>query len=178
MMSSESHGDSAADDPRIAISARHLRSLFPFHLIVDDQLRIVHRGDRLVQLCPLLAIPDLFSSHFAIYRPHGINGFEDICRQLGALFIVRLRSSAIELRGQMVPLEPNLIMFLCSPLVRSITEVEKLGLSIRDFPLHDPTGDLLFLLQAQRTTIEDAKALNDRRPRSQSLSRAPPPPLG
>ena len=62
----------------------------------------------------------------------------------------------------MVLLQPNLIMFLCSPLVRSIAELQQLGLSLRDFPLHDPTGDLLFLLQAQRTTIEDAKALNAR----------------
>ena len=62
----------------------------------------------------------------------------------------------------MVLLEPNRVMFVCSPLVRSITEVEKLGLSLQDFPLHDPTGDLLFLLQAQRATIEDAKALNAR----------------
>src|SRR5262249_8121675 len=89
-------------------------------------------------------------------------GFDGISRQFGTVFVVRLRSSPIELRGQMVLLQPNLIMFLCSPLVRSLTEVEQLGLSLRDFPLHDRTADLLFLLQAQRTTLEDAKALNAR----------------
>lgn len=161
-MSSELRGVSAADDLRIALSAAHIGLLFPFHVIFDEGLRILHNGEKLAQLCPLLTISDLFSDHFEICRPNRVNGFPDICQQLGALFIVRLRSSAIELRGQMVLLEPNRVMFVCSPLVRSITEVEKLGRSLQDFPLHDPTGDLLFLLQAQRATIEDAKALNAR----------------
>jgi hypothetical protein len=55
-------------------------------------------------------------------------------------------------------------------MVRNITEVKGLGLSLQDFPLHDPVGDLLFLLQAQRTTIEDAKSAKlqtaDRNPES------------
>jgi class 3 adenylate cyclase len=162
MMSSTSHGISATHGASPALSAPHLKSLFPFHLMIDEQMRILHYGEGLVRVCPLLATSEPFHKHFDILRPRGIDAFEGICRQSGALYIVRLRSSPIELRGQMVPLQPNLMLFLCSPLVRSISEVESLGLSLQDFPLHDPTGDLLFLLQAQRTTIEDAKTLNQR----------------
>lgn len=75
---------------------------------------------------------------------------------------MQLRSSPAELKGQMVRLEPNLLLFLCSPLVRNLNDVQSLGLTLQDFLLYDPTGDLLFLLQAQRTTIEEAKALNQR----------------
>jgi hypothetical protein len=161
-MSSISHGSDAARDERVSLSARQLQSIFPFHIIFDQEMRIVDCGDRLVRLSPALSTQDLFDEHFVINRPRGINTFEAIRQQLGALYIVQLRCSPIQLRGQMVLLQPDLIALLCSPLVRSISEMESLGLSLQDFPLHDPTGDLLFLLQAQRTTIEDAKALNVR----------------
>ena len=62
-MSSESHGVSAAQDERVALSAQHIKSLFPFHVILDEQMRILHHGDKITQLCPLLAIPDQFSKH-------------------------------------------------------------------------------------------------------------------
>jgi class 3 adenylate cyclase len=161
-MSSTFHGNSAGSYGPLVLSAQHLRELFPFHIVFDIDMRIIHNGESLVRLCPMLKKGDLFSEHFQIHRPAEIDDFEGICRQLGALYVVRLRSARTELKGQMVLLQENLILFLCSPLVRNITEVQALGLSLQDFPLHDPVGDLLFLLQAQRTTIEDAKALNSR----------------
>ena len=161
-MSSTSHGNSAGSYGRLTLSAQHLRALFPFHIVFDAEMRIIHHGDRLARLCPTLKTGDQFSEHFQIHRPARIDNFESIYRQLGALYVVRLRSAPIELKGQMVLLQENLILFLCSPLVRNLTEVQALGLSLQDFPLHDPVGDLLFLLQAQHTTIEDAKALNRR----------------
>ena len=161
-MSSTSHGNSAGSYGSLTLSAQHLRVLFPFHIVFDGEMRIIHHGDRLGRLCPTLKPGDLFSEHFQIHRPARIDDFESVYRQLGALYVVRLSSAPTELKGQMVLLQENLILFLCSPLVRNLTEVQALGLSLQDFPLHDPVGDLLFLLQAQRTTIEDAKALNRR----------------
>jgi len=161
-MSSTSHGNSAGFYGNLNLSSQHLRALFPFHIVFDAGMRIIHHGERLVRLCPTLKAGDLFSEHFQIHRPERIDNFESIFRQLGALYVVRLRSAPTELKGQMVLLQENLILFLCSPLVRRIAEVQALGLSLQDFPLHDPVGDLLFLLQAQHTTIEEAKALNHR----------------
>jgi class 3 adenylate cyclase len=161
-MSSISHGNSAGAYGHLTLSAEHLRALFPFHIVFDAEMRIIHHGDKLARLSPTLKMGDQFSEHFQIHRPTHIDNFESIHRQLGALYVVRLRASPTELKGQMVLLQENIILFLCSPMVRNITEVKGLGLSLQDFPLHDPVGDLLFLLQAQRTTIEDAKALNSR----------------
>jgi class 3 adenylate cyclase len=161
-MSSISYGNNADSYGPLTLSAHHLQSLFPFHIVFDAEMRIIHHGDRLARLCPTLKTGDLFSEHFQVHRPERIDDFESISRQLGALYVVRLRSAPTELKGQMVLLQENLILFLCSPLVRGIAEVQALGLSLQDFPLHDPVGDLLFLLQAQHTTIEEAKALNRR----------------
>lgn len=161
-MSSTSHGSSASAYERLTLSAQHLESLFPFHIVFDEEMRIIHHGARSLRLCPTLKTGDLFSEHFQIHRPEHIDNFWGICRQLDALYVVRLRTSPTELKGQMVLLRENLILFLCSPLVRRIADVQALGLSLQDFPLHDPVGDLLFLLQAQHTTIEEAKALNRR----------------
>lgn len=161
-MSSTSHGNNADSPEQPMLSAQHLKAIFPFHIAFDTEMQITHHGGKLTRLCPALKTGDRFSEHFQIRRPLGMSDFESICRQLSALYIVQLRSSPAELKGQMVRLEPNLLLFLCSPLVRNLNDVQSLGLTLQDFPLYDPSGDLLFLLQAQRTTIEEAKALNQR----------------
>lgn len=161
-MSSTFHGNNIASPEQPTLSAKHLRALFPFHIAFDTEMQITHYGEKLTRLCPTIKIGDRISEHFQIRRPSGMINFESICRQLGAMYIVQLRSSSAELKGQMVGLEANLLLFLCSPLVRNLSDVQSLGLTLQDFPLYDPTGDLLFLLQAQRTTIEEAKALNQR----------------
>jgi class 3 adenylate cyclase len=161
-MSSTFHGNNIDSPEQPTLSAQHLRALFPFHIAFDTEMQITHYGEKLTRLCPALKTGDLFSEHFQIRRPLGMSNFESFCRQLGALYIVQLRSSHAELKGQMVRLEANLLLFLCSPLVRNLSEVQSLGLTLQDFPLYDPSGDFLFLLQAQRTTIEEAKALIQR----------------
>ena len=57
---------------------------------------------------------------------------------------------------------PDLMMFLCSPLVRDMSGVKRLGLSFNDFALHDATVDLLFLMQTKVNTIDDVRTLAER----------------
>src|SRR5262249_10593944 len=133
-----------------------------FHVVFDQDMCVIGQGKRISSLCPSVSRGDPFCHHFEISRPRDIKNFDDICKNIESLYIVRLSRTPIELRGEMIRLRGSLTLFLCSPLVRSIGELETLGLSLQDFPLHDPTGDLLFLLQAQRSTIEEAKALNQR----------------
>jgi class 3 adenylate cyclase len=140
-----------------------LLSVFPFHIALDREMRITQSGPKLSRLRPSLKAGDAFGDHFRVRRPPAAaSGFAAIASQLDALYILEVVDSPAELRGQMVRADDDTLLFIGQPLTRNLKEVKALGLSLRDFPLYDPSGDLLFLLQAQQTTIDEARALNER----------------
>jgi class 3 adenylate cyclase len=150
------------EQPGSAISLDVLQTLFPFHLVLDRQLAIAQHGAKLTRLRPQLRIGDSLGEHFALRRPMYVDGFDQICKRLDALFILEVRDSPAQLRGQMVSLPDQQLLFVGQPLARNLHEVKTLGLTLKDFPLYDPSGDLLFLLQAQQTTIDEARTLTKR----------------
>jgi class 3 adenylate cyclase len=139
-----------------------LHSVFPFHFALDRELRITHHGPKLVRLRAALKVGDTFGEHFRMRRPPRVDGFEQLAAQLDTLYLIEVVDSPAVLRGQMVRASDDAILFIGQPLTRNLSEVKALGLSLRDFPLYDPSGDLLFLLQAQQTTIDEARALTER----------------
>lgn len=50
-------------------------------------------------------------------------------------------------------------IFLGSPWITDTTSLAPLGIKLKDFAIHDPIVDFLFLLQAQNTALADAKKL-------------------
>jgi two-component system, NtrC family, sensor kinase len=57
--------------------------------------------------------------------------------------------------------EEEVIFFLGSPWITDTTSLVPLGIKLKDFAIHDPIVDFLFLLQAQNTALADAKKLTD-----------------
>jgi class 3 adenylate cyclase len=139
-----------------------LQAVFPFHIALDREMRITRHGPKLVRLRPPLKVGDPFGEHFRVRRPPRVDGFAELASQLDALYLIEVLDSPAVLRGQMVRASDETLLFIGQPLTRNLREVKALGLSLRDFPLYDPSGDLLFLLQAQQTTIDEARALNER----------------
>ena len=139
-----------------------LQTVFPFHIALDSGMRITHHGPKLTRLRPPLKVGDAFGEHFRVRRPPGVDGFAALASRLDALYILEVIDSPAELRGQMVRTSDGELLFIGQPLTRNLREVKALGLSLRDFPLYDPSGDLLFAMQAQQTTIDEARALNER----------------
>jgi class 3 adenylate cyclase len=139
-----------------------LQRVFPFHFALDREMRITGHGAKLVRLRPAIKVGDTFAEHFRMRRPPRIDGFAHLAAQLDTLYLIEVVDSPAVLRGQMVRASDEAILFIGQPLTRNLSEVKALGLSLRDFPLYDPSGDLLFLLQAQQTTIDEARALTER----------------
>jgi class 3 adenylate cyclase len=145
-----------------ATSVDILQTLFPFHLVLDRALAIAQHGAKLARLRPQLNTGDPLADHFTLRRPMHVDGYDQICKRLDALYVLEVRDSPAQLRGQMVSLPDEQLLFVGQPLARNLQEVKMLGLTLKDFPLYDPSGDLLFLLQAQQTTIDEARALTKR----------------
>jgi two-component system cell cycle sensor histidine kinase PleC len=51
------------------------------------------------------------------------------------------------------------LAFLGSPWITSLDQLPRLGLTVSDFAIHDSIADFLFLIQAQKTALEDASQL-------------------
>lgn len=86
--------------------------------------------------------------------------FDAISKQSRALFILEFLHNGMQLKGQMMyQPEQEVIFFLGSPWITDTTSLAPLGIKLKDFAIHDPIVDFLFLLQAQNTALADAKKL-------------------
>ena len=140
-----------------ALGAREIAKVFPFYFTLDRTLRIVAHGPSLGRLIPHLAVGQPFDQVFAINRPKVRAEFDELARSQRALVLLEIRAvDGLLLKGQLVECEPDLLIFLGSPWVTSIKRLQNVGLSFKDFAIHDPISDYLVLLQAQRTSLDDA----------------------
>ncbi len=141
--------------------------LFPFHFIVDADMRVIDTGSVLARVCPKIVPGALINDHFLLFRlaSEPIKAFnrDFIARQENTLFVFKSTSTDLMLRCQVLILrDPERYLFLGSPWVRNPTELKALHLVLQDFALHDSTVDLLQLVQATSTSLHDAKQLSEK----------------
>ncbi|MBD2595679.1 response regulator [Nostoc spongiaeforme FACHB-130] len=146
---------------QFSLSADQFAALFPFHLVIDQQMQIIQVGEVLQRiLAPIQILNSPLEAHFCINRPNCAVSFEAICQQTRSLFLLRSLHKDMQLKGQMVCMENGeQLVFLGSPWITDITNLKNLELSIDDFPLYDSVSDYLFLLQAKNSALTDAKKL-------------------
>ena len=147
---------------RFGLSPKAFSTAFPFHLVVDHDMNLLQAGPGMRGLLPGLSVGDSFSHHFRIQRPEGPLTFEAIQHHTQSVFLLNAISvEGLVLKGQMVPIEEeHVIVFLGSPWVTTVEDVAQLGLSLKDFAVHDSISDYLFLIQTQTTSLADASRLS------------------
>ena len=141
--------------------------LFPFHFILDVDMRILDTGSVLARICPKVVPGAAINDHFLMFRlasePVKSLSRDFILRQQSTLFVFKSTSTDLMLRCQVLILrDPERYLFLGSPWVRNPTELKALHLVLQDFALHDSTVDLLQLVQATSTSLHDAKQLSEK----------------
>jgi signal transduction histidine kinase len=144
--------------PGFCLSPDLFAKLFPFHLAIDRNLNITHIGPILQKNYPYRSRENNnFSEHFIIKKPAISSDFEQIRSQPDSVFLIISRHTGVQLKGQMVNIEPDIILFLGSPVVRDPTKTDRLSLKLADFLDRDPTQDLLFRLDMQNIALAKAK---------------------
>ncbi|QLE48987.1 response regulator [Nostoc sp. C057] len=153
--------NNAIGSKQFSLSADQFAALFPFHLVIDREMKIVQAGEVLQRILePITILNSSLEEHFRINRPNCPVSFEAICQQTRSLFLLQSHHKDMQLKGQIVYVEDdNHLVFLGSPWITDITALKKLELSIDDFPLYDSVSDYLFLLQAKNSALADAKKL-------------------
>ena len=144
----------------LGLSPAMLAKAFPFHVALDRQSRVLQTGHVLSRVCPGLVEGSPAEGCIRIYDPKIPLDYHTICQHSSRPFILEIPSSGLRLRGEMVEArEAGAVLFLGSPWLSEIGQLEKFGLGYQDFALHDPLLDYLTTIQAQTTVLSDGRAM-------------------
>jgi signal transduction histidine kinase/ActR/RegA family two-component response regulator len=142
------------------IDREQFSKLFPFHFLVDANMRVLQTGAVLARMCPQFCVGQELNDHFSLFdlssdRAKRITP-EFISRRKTGIFIFKSASSDLSLRLQaMILRDPERYLFLGSPWVRALKEMQLLQLVLNDFAIHDSTVDLLQITQTNDITKKD-----------------------
>jgi PAS domain S-box-containing protein len=132
----------------------------PFHFTFDRDLKIISAGKGIEKIAPNIVGSD-FSKLFQFKRPFStLYEFDSIIKYTKQIFLLDSVDSELILRGQIIHVEQSEeLIFIGSPWITRVNDLEKYGLLITDFALNDTTPDLLHVFQAQEIAIKEIKQL-------------------
>ena len=141
-------------------SEAFFNKIFPFYILLDENLHIKCFGKSIAKLVPELHQKPAFSDVFKIIRPYIEEiSTENFDKSLEQLVIISVKEpSDITLRGQFEPMEGGYI-FLGSPWFVSINDVIDNNLTLNDFAFHDPLLDILHISKNQEINYKELKEL-------------------
>jgi signal transduction histidine kinase len=143
-----------APDPQL------FAEIFPFHFVLDEQLKIIQLGAVLQRLYPQIEYDSDFNNHFFIRYPHADNNLQALLACQNSNFLICSRSNNMYLSGQISPLPAaNAIVFLGTPWMSHINKLSEYGLDVNDFPIHDRIGDAACLIELQQRVLAQSKKI-------------------
>ncbi|HUG84325.1 MAG TPA: EAL domain-containing protein [Euzebya sp.] len=136
-----------------------LDTAFPFHLVLDRDLRVVQAGKSVRALYPQLVVGAPLEAFFALTSPKVTATFEAFCERSRSLFLLH-GPNDITLRGQMLhDADADVLVFVGSPWITEISSLHAMGLSLNDFAVSDAVIDYLLLLQQKAGALAQAHEL-------------------
>ncbi len=137
-------------------TAAEFDAVFPFHVSFGRDGLVADVGLSLRKLADGVRPGVKFAEVFAPKRPEEPFAWEGLTVAARRLYVIRECATGTVLRGQFMVLNEKMF-FLGSPWLADSAEMEARGLTLNDFAVHDPTLDLLQVLQLQRIVAEDLK---------------------
>ncbi|KAM6945328.1 guanylate cyclase soluble subunit beta-2 [Aplochiton taeniatus] len=157
---------------------------FPFHIVFDRELKIKQTGVNIQKFVPGLQTMGIrLDQYFTIVHPQVTFNIESIRKFINSQFVLKTRremvpqasqhhQTMLKLRGQMLWMESlGCMVYLCSPKLRSLQELEERGLHIADIAQHDSTRDLILLNQQRLAEMELSNQLERKKEELRILSR-------
>lgn len=146
--------------PSIGLSPDDLLGLFPFHIIFDRDFQVLQNGTGWLGGKVTVEPGTRLSEVFRCVRPTSGWNFDRFRLEPRSVFVLKAQSQPLTLRGGMRYLpEHDALLFLGSPWITQMAELDALHLNLNDFPPHDALPDLLFLLQAQQSSVRELTVL-------------------
>uniref|UniRef100_A0A8B9QKI7 guanylate cyclase n=1 Tax=Apteryx owenii TaxID=8824 RepID=A0A8B9QKI7_APTOW len=155
----------------------------PFHMVFDKELKVKQAGVSIQKIVPGLQTMGICLDHyFSIIHPEVPFTISSIQKFINSQFVFQTRKEMmpeswkqrpmLELRGQMIWMESlQCMLYLCSPLLRSLYELEERQMHIADIAPHDVTRDLILLNQQRLAEMELSNQLERKKEELRILSK-------
>nr|XP_020441753.1 guanylate cyclase soluble subunit beta-2-like isoform X2 [Monopterus albus] len=151
-------------------------SAFPFHIVFDKDLKVRQTGVNIEKFVPGLQARDAtMDQYFTIIHPQVTFNIESIRKFINSQFVLKSykdKQTTLKLRGQMLWMDSlGCMLYLCSPKLRSLQELQDVGLHLADLAQHDVTRDLVLLNQQRLAEMELTNQLERKKEELRILSR-------
>ncbi|XP_067306821.1 guanylate cyclase soluble subunit beta-2-like [Pseudorasbora parva] len=167
----------------ICIDLKTFCNAFPFHIVFDEELQVRQAGVTIQRIVPALQTRcGPLDQYFTIQNPQVTFNICSIRKFINSHFILRTQRDImpmaweerpmLELRGQMIwmPLL-RCMLYLASPLLRSLQELEEHCMHLSDIAPHDATRDLILLNQQRLAEMELSNQLERKKEELHHLSK-------
>ncbi len=148
----------------VALSPSLVDAAFPFHLVLDRDLRIIQTGTSIQRVHHEVMLGSRFIELFQVVTPKIATSFDAFARRPRSLFLLQsLTTPELLLRGQVLH-DPvaDCLFFVGSPWVTQTSAFTSLGLTLTDFAASDAVVDYVLLLERQASSLIEAKELAER----------------
>ncbi|KFV12361.1 Guanylate cyclase soluble subunit beta-2, partial [Tauraco erythrolophus] len=158
----------------------------PFHMVFDKEVGqacVKQAGVSIQKIVPGLQTMGICLDHyFSIVHPEVPFTISSIQKFINSQFVFQTRREMmpeswkqrpmLELRGQMIWMESlQCMLYLCSPLLRTLHELEERQMHIADIAPHDVTRDLILLNQQRLAEMELSNQLERKKEELRILSK-------
>ncbi|KAL3941949.1 MAG: hypothetical protein SGBAC_003777 [Bacillariaceae sp.] len=153
----------STDEEFVGVSYDRMKNIFPFHVLVNQDFNVVQVGSKLPKLLQLRASA-MMGSHInkflEITKPVlGASwNWKDMKKLADQNFIlcpyissnpagrkVAMSDDRIKLKASMIETSHEMVMFVLSPEVSTVTQLNIMGLTLSDLPLQSNQRDAVFL---------------------------------
>lgn len=156
----------------MALPTEAFERLFPFHFSWDESMRLTAVGVSMRKVGDDVVLGAGLGELFQMIRPQVELSPVFAAAHQDRLLLFEHRRSGVAFRGQLVPLpDQGVTVMVASPWLSDTAQFEALGLTTADFAIHDPSMDLLQVLQTQQMANQDLKRLTERLTRQRSQLR-------
>jgi signal transduction histidine kinase len=134
-----------------------LERLFPFHVKIAADGTVERTGSSLAKVMPDLAGRP-FLDAFEVVRP-AVNDLAGIRANVGALVLLAIRGTPLNMRGQFYALPDGGTVFAGSPRIVDQSSVWAWPVGVLDFAPHDAGADYAMVIEATNSQIADLERL-------------------
>lgn len=155
----------------VSMSGEKMREVFPYHVVVDDDFRIMQYGKQLPGIINQeIQLNSHIETYLEINRPVLGSWDWNVLHKLQDQTFFLLSTSkcnagtarlATKLKANIVHLSssPKQVMFVISPDVKNVAELHAMNLTMSDLPLHSFQRDAVFLGEHMYSEVRSAHKL-------------------
>ena len=146
------------------LDAAALDRLYPSHVCVDRNLRIIHVGRVIERLLPEWRCTPNLTDLFNVERPAPIGNFDQLIGMLEQAVILSVKDRpGLRFKGEVAGLsDGDGAILLIVPWITEPKALSTYEITVGDFAIGDATPDLIFLVETQASLLEDMQSLTKR----------------